>query len=94
MLGTFLKHLHAVLTEFAAGGFATLRKEWEALHVYAGKSVVLKRPDGSSELGIAAGIGEDGTLLLQTQTGLRRFHSGEVSLRPLHTPSTRSASDR
>jgi BirA family biotin operon repressor/biotin-[acetyl-CoA-carboxylase] ligase len=75
-----------VLSDFSAGGFRVLRKEWEALDVYAGKPVVVRLADGSFEQGMAAGVGDDGALLLQTGAGLRRFHSGEVSLRPLAVP--------
>ncbi len=84
VLAGLLSHLAVVLLEFSAQGFAPLRKEWESFHVYAGKRVALRLPDGSFEQGIAAGVSDDGALLLQTNTGLRRFHSGEVSLRPLN----------
>ena len=84
-----------MLNDFSARGFRGLRKEWEALDVYAGKPVAVKLADGSFEQGIAGGVGEDGALLLQTGAGLRRFHSGEVSLRPLAVPvQPRSASGR
>jgi BirA family biotin operon repressor/biotin-[acetyl-CoA-carboxylase] ligase len=41
---------------------------------------VVLLPDGGRTEGTVAGVGDDGALLLQTSTGLRRFHSGEVSL--------------
>jgi BirA family transcriptional regulator, biotin operon repressor / biotin---[acetyl-CoA-carboxylase] ligase len=94
VLASLLKSLLAVLSELAAAGFGSLRTEWEALHVYAGKPVSVRLPDGSTEPGIAAGIGEDGTLLLQTASGLRRYHSGEVSLRPAPSAAARSAQGR
>jgi BirA family biotin operon repressor/biotin-[acetyl-CoA-carboxylase] ligase len=94
VLALLLRNLLAVLSEFAANGFGALRAEWEALHVYAGKPVAVRLPDGSTEPGIAAGIGKDGTLLLQTASGLRRFHSGEVSLRPAPGATARSAHGR
>jgi BirA family biotin operon repressor/biotin-[acetyl-CoA-carboxylase] ligase len=63
------------------------------MHVYSGKMVALRLPDGSFEQGVAAGVSDDGALLLQTSTGLRRFHSGEVSLRAIGARSgPRSAS--
>jgi biotin-(acetyl-CoA carboxylase) ligase len=34
--------------------------------------------------GIARGVDEDGALLLETSTGVRRVHSGEVRLRSKH----------
>jgi BirA family biotin operon repressor/biotin-[acetyl-CoA-carboxylase] ligase len=81
VLGQVLAQLAEVLGMFGAHGFAPLRKEWESYHVYARRPVVLRLPDGGRTEGIVAGVGNDGALLLQTDTGLRRFHSGEVSLR-------------
>ena len=72
-----------MLEPFSVQGFAPLRKEWESYHVYAAKRVALRMPDGTFQHGIAAGVSDDGALLLQTGNGLRRFHSGEVSLRPV-----------
>jgi hypothetical protein len=40
-------------------------------------------PDRTEHAGIVAGVADDGALQLQTTAGLRRFHSGELSLRPL-----------
>jgi BirA family biotin operon repressor/biotin-[acetyl-CoA-carboxylase] ligase len=83
VLAELLRHLGAVLETFSGHGFGPLRKEWEGFHVYAGRRVALRLPDGSFQQGIAAGVSDDGALLLQTDTGLRRYHSGEVSLRPI-----------
>jgi BirA family biotin operon repressor/biotin-[acetyl-CoA-carboxylase] ligase len=83
VLGQVLAQLAEVLRVFSAHGFAPLRKEWESYHVYAQRAVALRLPDGSWTEGTVAGVGDDGALLLQTTTGLRRFHSGEVSLRAI-----------
>ena len=83
LLGEVLLQLARVVETFRASGFGPLRSEWESYHVYAGRRVVVRLPDGTLEEGTAAGVGEDGALLLQTRSGLRRFHSGEVSLRAL-----------
>src|SRR5689334_9385851 len=66
VLASLLSHLASVLNDFSARGFRGLRREWEALDVYAGKPVAVKLADGSFEQGIAGGVGEDGALLLQT----------------------------
>jgi len=81
LLGEVLLHLAQVMEAFRASGFGPLRSEWESYHVHAGRRVIVRLPDGTHEEGAAAGVGEDGALLLQTRSGLRRFHSGEVSLR-------------
>lgn len=81
LLGEVLLQLARVVATFRANGFYPLRSEWESYHVHAGRRVIVRLPDGTLEEGTAKGVGEDGALLLQTRSGLRRFHSGEVSLR-------------
>lgn len=80
-LALILLELERVLAEFAREGFAPLRDEWHRRHIYQGKIVQLALPDGSTIAGKAEGVAEDGSLLLVTRAGRRRFHSGEVSLR-------------
>jgi BirA family transcriptional regulator, biotin operon repressor / biotin---[acetyl-CoA-carboxylase] ligase len=91
-LGRVLWHLAEVLNAFREHGFGPLRGEWERYHVYAGRAVTVRVPDGWREEGTVAGVDDDGALLLQTRSGLRRFHSGEVSLRPAGDRRRRSAS--
>jgi BirA family biotin operon repressor/biotin-[acetyl-CoA-carboxylase] ligase len=86
LAGVVLGHLVGVLDAFASQGFASLRAEWESYHVLAGKAVAVSLADGTLQSGVAAGVADDGALLVQTPTGLRRFYSGEVSLRPLEAP--------
>ena len=81
VLGRVLWHLAEVLNAFRDHGFRPLRDEWESYHVYAGRAVTVRLPDGGREEGTVAGVDDNGALLLQTRAGLRRFHSGEVSLR-------------
>jgi len=45
--------------------------------------VAVTMPDRSEHTGIVAGVADDGALQLQTAMGLRHFHSGELSVRPL-----------
>jgi BirA family transcriptional regulator, biotin operon repressor / biotin---[acetyl-CoA-carboxylase] ligase len=81
VLGRVLWHLAEVLKAFQDHGFGPLRDEWDNYHVYDGRAVTVRLPDGSREEGTVAGVDDHGALLLQTRSGLRRFHSGEVSLR-------------
>jgi BirA family biotin operon repressor/biotin-[acetyl-CoA-carboxylase] ligase len=81
LLAGLLVELDRVLAEFSAAGFGPFRAEWESRHAHQGKTVTLLLPDGRSERGRARGVAEDGSLLLETSTGVKRFHSGEVSLR-------------
>lgn len=81
LLAALLIELRAVLGGFARDGLAPLREEWRSYHLYEGRPVALRRPDGTLEHGVADGIADDGALLLRTPFGLQRYHSGEVSLR-------------
>ena len=79
-----------MLQVFARHGLAPLRAEWESMHALAGRSVAVALGDRTHQTGIAAGVADDGALLLQTESGLRRCYSGEVSVRPVE-PALRSA---
>jgi BirA family biotin operon repressor/biotin-[acetyl-CoA-carboxylase] ligase len=81
LLALLLTELSAVLERFAAGGFAPLRGEWQALHAHQDQPVCLMLPDGQTVKGRARGVADDGALLLETGNGIVRHHSGEVSLR-------------
>jgi len=81
LLAGLLVELDRALTVFAVEGFAPFHSEWEHRHAHQGKPVTVLLPDGRSEQGQANGVAEDGSLVLQTPAGIRRFHSGEVSLR-------------
>jgi BirA family biotin operon repressor/biotin-[acetyl-CoA-carboxylase] ligase len=86
LLAGALLELERVLGVFSAQGFAPFRAEWEGYHVHQGRAVTLLLPDGRSERGRASGVAEDGALLIAGRGGPRRFHSGEVSLRPAASP--------
>jgi len=81
LLAVLLRELHEVLREFATHGFAALRAEWESHHALQNQPVRLLLPDGSSVVGIARGVAEDGALKLETVQGVQIFNVGEVSLR-------------
>jgi BirA family biotin operon repressor/biotin-[acetyl-CoA-carboxylase] ligase len=81
VLAMLLIDLAPVLEHFAQAGFAPLRDEWQRHHVCQDKPVRLTLPDAGTMDGIARGVDEDGALLLETSTGMRRIHSGEVRLR-------------
>ena len=81
VLALLLIELACVLDEFGRSGFAPLRDEWQRRHVYQGKAVRIALPDGREVSGTADGVADDGTFLITTHTGQRRFHSGEVSVR-------------
>jgi BirA family biotin operon repressor/biotin-[acetyl-CoA-carboxylase] ligase len=81
LLAATLIELAPVLEQFAQHGFAPLREEWTSRHAHQGRPVTLSSGSGSAVTGRAAGVAEDGALLLETARGLVRFVSGELSLR-------------
>jgi BirA family biotin operon repressor/biotin-[acetyl-CoA-carboxylase] ligase len=81
LLGALLTHLAAVLHDFEQRGFANLRDEWTEHHAYHLQQVRMLMPDGGETVGVVQGIAEDGTLIVETSSGLQRFVSGEISLR-------------
>lgn len=80
VLALILLEAERMLTQFAHDGFAPLRDEWQCRHVYQGQTVGIVLPDGNVTEGTAQGVADDGALLLATTAGMRRVHSGEVSL--------------
>jgi BirA family biotin operon repressor/biotin-[acetyl-CoA-carboxylase] ligase len=82
VLAQMLIDLTSVLEAFAHTGFAPLRGEWQREHAWQDRGVSVTLPDGRCESGVARGVDERGALIVAAQGGLRRYHSGEVSLRP------------
>lgn len=81
LLALLLQHLRAALETFTRAGLAPFRDDWHRYHAHQDKMVTLILPDARREHGCARGVAEDGALLIETPTGLRRYHSGEISLR-------------
>lgn len=81
LLAVTLTELVQVLEQFAEHGFAPLRQEWISRHAHQGRRVTLTSGTGKVVEGSAAGVAEDGALLLETARGLERFVNGELSLR-------------
>jgi len=81
VLAIILSNLADVLVEFELAGFSKLRHEWKNYHVHQEKPVQLLLPGGATVEGSVLDVAEDGALLLETENGLSRYTSGEVSLR-------------
>ena len=82
VLGLVLDELGQVLEQFSSEGFGPLRAEWERYHAYQNEPVEVLLPGGRAERGTARGVAEDGALLFETASGVRRLHSGELRVRP------------
>lgn len=66
--------------EFERGGYAPFASRWAALDALRGARVRVTQADGSVD-GEACGADTDGALLVRVDGTVRRFHSGDVSLR-------------
>jgi len=75
-----IEALCAALEDFSARGFAAFTADWQRLDLVAGKAVALHSHE-HTVTGVAAGVDEQGALLLRTPHGIKRFVSGDLSLR-------------
>lgn len=78
--GAILDELLSMLCQFEREGFAAFRGAWAALDALRDRPACVSLAD-SRISGLARGVDAEGALLLETGTGLRRFVSGEASLR-------------
>jgi BirA family biotin operon repressor/biotin-[acetyl-CoA-carboxylase] ligase len=81
LLAGLLASLAEALPVFAREGFSAFRDEWLRHHAYQGRRVRVLVPPERTVDGVAAGVAEDGALVVETRRGVERFHSAEVSLR-------------
>lgn len=82
VLALLLEELWGVLEAFAREGFGPLRREWQRRHAHQDRAVTVILSATRRERGVARGVADDGALLVETRTGMRRYHTGEISLRP------------
>jgi len=78
--GAILDELLSMLVQFEREGFAAFRDAWTALDGLNGRPARVLLGDTVIS-GTARGVDQEGALLLDTGDGLRRFVSGEASLR-------------
>ena len=87
LLAALLVELHVALHPFAAKRFAALRADWLARHAYQDALVELRADFAPPRQGICRGVNNEGALLLEIDGHIERVLSGEISLRPVMTPS-------
>jgi BirA family biotin operon repressor/biotin-[acetyl-CoA-carboxylase] ligase len=75
-----LDHTVAAIEEFERAGLTPFLEEWRRYDVIQDHQVSLRMPNEIIQ-GRACGVDSGGALLVDTASGLRRFASGEVSLR-------------
>ncbi|AZN35227.1 biotin--[acetyl-CoA-carboxylase] ligase [Iodobacter ciconiae] len=81
LLAAILNELADILPRFDHEGFAPLRAEWEARHLWQGMQARLISPDGKENRGRIIGVAEDGALRMAGEDGLKTAYAGDVSLR-------------
>jgi len=80
LAAALIESLVGALQEFESGGFAAFSADWQRLDLVAGHAVALHSHE-QTVTGVAAGVDEQGALLLRTPNGVKRFVSGDLSLR-------------
>jgi BirA family transcriptional regulator, biotin operon repressor / biotin---[acetyl-CoA-carboxylase] ligase len=71
------------LLEFEHAGLKAFSEEWGKADALRGRPVEVKAAEGATVQGYARGIDVHGALMLETPAGLKRFISGDVSVRPM-----------
>jgi len=84
LAGALISALARNLHQFEHEGLGRFVDAWSEYHAHRGEAVRLLLPDRTVE-GRALGIDESGALLLDVGGDVRRYASGEISLRPLET---------
>ncbi|MDZ4263921.1 MAG: bifunctional biotin--[acetyl-CoA-carboxylase] ligase/biotin operon repressor BirA [Pseudomonadota bacterium] len=79
--GVVLHHLLLSIQQFQTGCLESFIPEWLEADAYVGQSVVIMHGD-KVVMGQAQGIDPSGAIIVEVDGVARRFHSGEVSLRP------------
>ena len=70
------------LIEFERLGLAPFLEEWRRADALRGRVVDVRAVEGALSRGFARGIDVHGALMVETPQGVRRFISGDVTLRP------------
>jgi len=87
LFAQLLIELAHVFDRFSSGGFAVLRDEWQRRHAWQDKPVRLLRDGKVEKEGICRGADINGALLVQTDNGIERCLSGDLTLRAISSPA-------
>jgi BirA family biotin operon repressor/biotin-[acetyl-CoA-carboxylase] ligase len=80
IVANLVDSFHEFASKFELEGFPSMRADWEALHAHQDCRVYLIGTNETIE-GIARGVTASGELIVDTDSGIRHFSGGEVSLR-------------
>lgn len=82
LAGTLINELTKSLLLFEKNGLDPFLTKWRALDVYANQAVKLLIGQQTIS-GISRGIDASGAILLETEQGVKAYHGGEISVRPI-----------
>lgn len=80
LAAALIRHIMIVMEKYEDEGMGAFLAEWQKVDAMYGKQVVLTTGN-NSRTGRAAGIAENGALVLETDTGQELVSGGEISLR-------------
>ena len=80
LAAAIISALWSLLPQFSQQGFGPFAPLWQAMDLYADKTIVLQMGEKRFS-GVDRGVDASGALLVETSDGITRFHGGEVSLR-------------
>ncbi len=78
---TIIDALMDALAKFEREGFAPFRESFQRFDVTRGREVELHQGANQIKRGVSLGVGEQGALMLQCESGISQVTSGEISLR-------------
>lgn len=91
LAGTLVSELIEMLAAFESTGLAPVLDEWRQHDVMYGQPIIVTTAHGDVT-GIARGIDAGGALLVESGGGMKRYLSGDVSVRPCAAPPRHAAS--
>lgn len=77
LAGTIVERLHATSSGFEGSGFAGIADDWRRYDWLCGQAITVDLP-GRQVTGIAAGVDNDGALLVDGKDGRERVISGSI----------------
>ncbi|MDM7861417.1 bifunctional biotin--[acetyl-CoA-carboxylase] ligase/biotin operon repressor BirA [Alteromonas sp. ASW11-36] len=80
LCAALITNLHQQMPDFETNGLVNIVESWNQYDVFADREVAIISQDTTLR-GMNLGINKQGALQLQTATGIRDIHGGEVSLR-------------
>lgn len=82
LAGTLVSELTKSLALFESRGLDPFISKWRELDVYANQGVKLIMGQQTIS-GISRGIDASGAILVETKQGVKAYHGGEISVRPI-----------